>query len=51
MDDVKWKSDKHCIECRKKIRKEIIKEIQESCKDCKKMYRIENKESHKGLRK
>jgi hypothetical protein len=38
--EVKWKSDKHCLECRKKVRQETIKEVKEACKGCKKVDNV-----------
>lgn len=49
--DVKWKSDKHCIDCKREHRKEIISEVQESCKKCPKMFKTEKDRNYPKAKK
>lgn len=51
MDEVKFKSDKHCIECRSQTRKDIIAEVREACGGCKKINNVEHEKNHKQAKK
>jgi hypothetical protein len=47
MDEMKFKSDKQCVECRNQIRKDIITEVKEIYSGCKKINKIGQDKKHK----
>ncbi|WP_432408546.1 hypothetical protein [Wukongibacter sp. M2B1] len=51
-EKVCWKSDKGCLECKEKMRQEIIKEIQgtSGCKECSGFMKVVRKELEKAPR-
>ncbi|MFT9493404.1 hypothetical protein [Anaerosolibacter sp.] len=51
MDEVKFKSDKHCVECRIQTRKDIISEIKEACNGCTKLNKLEQEKKPQVLHK
>ncbi|MFT9498038.1 hypothetical protein [Anaerosolibacter sp.] len=51
MDEVKFKSDKHCIECKIQIRKEVIAEVKEACNGCKKINKVDKDKKPQILHK
>lgn len=51
MDDVRWKSDKHCEECKNDHRKKIVSELKESCGNCPAINKIDKEKRMKGPKK
>lgn len=49
MEEVRWKSDKKCAECKEEMRKQIIREIQQTvgCRKCSKFKRISRRDLEK----
>ncbi|MCG8541232.1 MAG: hypothetical protein MJA82_15050 [Clostridia bacterium] len=50
MEEMGWKSDKACSKCRERIRQEIIKEIQETCKECNVFLKVVRRDLEKAPR-
>ncbi|MFT9498263.1 hypothetical protein [Anaerosolibacter sp.] len=51
MDEVKLKSDKHCIDCKTEYRKEIVAEIRECCSKCPRVYQLDHDPVHRKPKK